>query len=352
MKEICIHCQRSSTDGNLWCQEVVCPIGRMHTVFSFGEPFGDLEIVKLVTILRSSAIYEAKQKNEPVLLKIAHDGHHHRLKREAEFLWSLQQNKTIHSMLPTIRPALAGTQLAYGKLAHQGKLRYYSLFEYKPGELLANYLTKKPQPYFQEVAWIGISLTEAIALLHQQQLLHLALQPESIHLRFDKQGIPRISLLDLGSLAPVNSKPNQQFQLTVPSYIAPELLDPQLQGKLTSSADVYGIGLLLYEMLEGHPAFKYHLRPDDEITKSVLRSQQLLITRDELSKLPQIAQKASQLDPQKRYQDIISLAQALLSASPTLPPEKKERKPDYQTTLFILASLMVITMILIFAFMT
>ncbi|MBK8932986.1 MAG: hypothetical protein IPM76_11850 [Chloroflexi bacterium] len=83
MKQICIHCGRKSTGGSLWCQESYCSIDNMVTVFDYGETVGDLNIVKLLAVLRTSSIYEAERQGQKVLLKIAHAGFQERLKREA-----------------------------------------------------------------------------------------------------------------------------------------------------------------------------------------------------------------------------------------------------------------------------
>src|SRR5215510_9024721 len=73
MKRVCTHCERISTDGNVWCQTPTCPSGTLTVVFDYGESLGDLEVVRLLRVLRMSAIYEAKRGNEQVLLKVAHD---------------------------------------------------------------------------------------------------------------------------------------------------------------------------------------------------------------------------------------------------------------------------------------
>ena len=74
MKRVCTHCERVSTDGNLWCQNRDCPSGTLTAVFDYGERLGDIEIVHLMRIFRMSALYEARRGTDQILLKVAHDG--------------------------------------------------------------------------------------------------------------------------------------------------------------------------------------------------------------------------------------------------------------------------------------
>ena len=87
MKQACLLCERTSLDGNLFCQESYCPAEMSPTILDAGEWFGDVEIVKPIIVLRSSVLYEARHQKKRVLLKVAHPGFHskERLKREAEF---------------------------------------------------------------------------------------------------------------------------------------------------------------------------------------------------------------------------------------------------------------------------
>lgn len=350
MKQVCTQCNRTAYDGNLWCQEPDCPIGRMPPVFSYGEPFGDFEIAKNLAVLRSSALYAAVRAGEKVLLKIAHAGCQERLKRESEFLQGLQQQKLTHPMLPDLMPAHRETDLAYGKIAYHGKLKYFCVYAYREGDLLRELLLKNPQPWYQHAGWIALSITDVIGFIQDRQQLHLALSPESILVRYDKEDIPRITLVDLGAMTNEQSVPTHWDINFVPTaYAAPELLGTGRSAG--STTDIYGIGLILYEMLAGHPAFRFELRTEEAIRYDILHTDPLPIKRADLTELPIIARQATQRRPHMRMQNAAELADNLLRTIPLLPKEKPERRINWRAVAVILGAAIVISLLLATAIM-
>ncbi len=356
MKQICIHCGRKSSSGPIWCQESYCSLNNMVTVFDYGETIGELNIVKPLTVLRSATIYEAERTTEQglekVLLKVAHDGHQERLKREAIFLMQLQQNKQFHPMLPTLLPAHTQadiTQHPYGKTVFSEQTKYYCIFAHVEGDFLNNMLLKNPQPWYQHAGWIAISLADVIALMHQAQKLHLSLSPESILIRTDKSGTPRPVLMDLGSVSePANIRQNWNRHYVPPAYIAPEMLG-RAGGKVGPATDVYGLGLILHEMLAGRPAYSYRLRPDEDIYRDVLDAEPSRMNRADLKNVPQIANRAISKEYQTRQPDIVSFAQELLAVFPPVPKEPKERRINWRVLGVILGVTLAISLLIAMA---
>ena len=149
MKQVCLLCNRTSPDNNLYCQETYCPAEMSPNILDYGEWLGDIEIVKPVMILRSAALYEATHHKKKVFLKVAHPGpeNKERLKREAEFLKAIQLKKDQNEFLPVLLPPYANTTIqvdAYGKAMLRGHLLYFYLFEFVEGEPLRDVLTKNP----------------------------------------------------------------------------------------------------------------------------------------------------------------------------------------------------------------
>ncbi len=163
-----------------------------------------------------------------------------------------------------------------------------------------------------------------------------------------KQGIPRPLLLDLGVGDLNNNIPqiwNDQYNL--PAYTAPEILAPN--GAITHSADVYGIGLLLYEMLTGRPAYEYHLKKDDTVFRSVKSGVFKPSGRIDLKEIPAIVEKAISVHPQSRFQDVLSFVNALKPYFPPIPAEKKSRGINWRIVFIVLAALLAVSLILMFA---
>lgn len=99
-----------------------------------------------------------------------------------------------------------------------------------------------------------IQICYALRYAHAQGVLHLGLKPENV--LFDGQG--NVKLSDFG-IAKITDRADESGQTPVlvgggtVGYLAPERLQPNKgdQQGLTAAADVYGLGMLFYEMLTG-----------------------------------------------------------------------------------------------------
>lgn len=98
---------------------------------------------------------------------------------------------------------------------------------------------------------------EALHAIHQKGLLHGAIRPENIILTtdLDDQPLVRIQHLDFGGVAQQSTVSNKfliETALDSLRYFAPE----QCSGEdSTAQTDVYGLGIVFYEMLAGEPPF-------------------------------------------------------------------------------------------------
>ena len=347
MKRVCTLCQRVSVDGNLWCQEPDCPAGNMPIILDYGEWLGDIEVIRLLRVLRTSAVYEAKRGKEMVLLKVAHPGCQDQLRREARTLIELA-NIQQHPMLPVLLPAYQQAdirQRPYGKTVFKDETKYYEVFKHAKGEFLRDMLLKNPQPWYQHAAWLTISLADSIAFLHiKASKLHLSLNPDIIFVRTDKQGILRPLLLDLGILGELQGvDPVWVKQYGVPAYTAPELI--ARDGPVGYAADVYGLGLVLYEMLAGYPAFRVTQRKDDEVRQMVVKGLPEPLARTDLSEdIHSIVHLAVERAPERRQQDVRAFAKMLRTKFGEVPAEKKR---SYNRTLLALAIVAVLATIVL-----
>jgi serine/threonine protein kinase/Tfp pilus assembly protein PilF len=112
-------------------------------------------------------------------------------------------------------------------------------------------------PYFRAAAWVAARLAEALQHAHARGVLHRDIKPSNILLGAD--GTPM--LLDF-NLAQGGGGDDQPPGGTV-AYMAPEhlralaLRDPALARRVDHRADVYALGMVLYEMLTGRSPFDH-----------------------------------------------------------------------------------------------
>jgi serine/threonine protein kinase len=350
MKRICERCNVISQDFNLWCQEKYCPAENATEIFDNGEWFGPIEIIQPIVITRSAIVYQASRENEKVLLKVANVGCEEKLRAEAKTFLQLTKLGQ-HPLLPVLLPAHPQGTIEnhpYGWIVIKGQLKYYEVFKFVDGTILRNLLLKNPQPWYQHASWITLSIADVVYYLHKAGKLHLCLNPDNILVRYDRQNIPRPILLDLGlgdSGQNVNQLWNDDYNL--PAYTAPEIANKS--SPVGPATDVYGLGMLLYEMLAGRPAYEYHIKKDISVLKAVMGGEFKPSGRIDLKNIPGIAEKAISRDYSLRFPDVLAFMRALQANVPRIPGERKSFQINWKIVFIILGSLLAISLLLMLA---
>ncbi len=366
MQQYCLVCERRSSSSNLYCEQTYCPGELSPWVFETGERIGDIEVVRLVTVLRSAVVYAALRQGEQVYVKIAHQGSHNkeRLKREAELLAVAQtQNVTapfFPVLLPPTVPSSAKGQ-TYGKVVAAGTLLYYYVFQYVEAESLRHVLRKQPQLWINHVGWISLGVATAVAYMHKRARFDFALSPEAVLVAFDKEppNTPRVLLVDLGVVSTGDQLPASWSPGFVdPVYAAPELVDDRNYEFKNQGAqiapeprtDVYGLGMLLYEMLIGEPPVTSLLRSDRDVLAAVQRGQRLAMDRvDDVKAVAELAQQATDVKPARRPSDPATFGHQLQTQFGPIPEARKRRTVSPRTLLVVACALLAIAFLLAFS---
>lgn len=151
---------------------------------------------------------------------------------------------------------------------------------------------------------------EAVAYAHQNLIVHRDIKPSNILVTSD--GVPK--LLDFGISKPLDSEENIANGTTVrgamtPEYASPEQIDG---GRITTSTDIYSLGILLFKLLTGTYPYDYKKRSsgsifheitaEDPIPPSHIPEATTLIDRSQLKgDIDNIILKALSKQPEDRY---------------------------------------------------
>jgi serine/threonine protein kinase len=137
----------------------------------------------------------------------------------------------------------------------------YLVMEFIRGCSLRQILYQEKQiPTAQCVEWIA-QVCGALEVAHQQGIIHRDLKPENIMLKSNPDGTITVKVVDFGlaKLVTGDGEDASSKHLTqtgevmgTPHYMAPEFYDADLIDK---RADIYAIGVILYEMLTGDTPF-------------------------------------------------------------------------------------------------
>lgn len=133
----------------------------------------------------------------------------------------------------------------YDGFEHDGC--HYLVLEYVNGLTLAQLLRQETCLDKSRAVKIAIQIAGGLAYAHAKQVIHRDIKPSNIMI--DQSGTARI--MDFG-IAAVTGEPDPLDTLQgTPRYMAPERLNNK---SASETADVFSLGMVLYEMLTGRPA--------------------------------------------------------------------------------------------------
>jgi len=294
-----------------WCRtcEHNCPANQLSAIFDVGEKFDAFEIKQVLRLFPTCVLYRAQRGNAMVLIKIAHRGYEDALKRESKMLAQLPEAPGVLTLLPGIE------QSPYSKFTVRNETKYYAIYRDVPGKFLDDMLWDNARPERKFVGWLILGVTEIVSRLHLQgKASPINPMPSNIIVQVDRKGVGRPTLVDMTtSFLP----PDWFCTFGIPAYFAPE----QLRGEpASSSTDVYALGLILYELLMGHPAYSVKARQDSEVRAMVLNTPPPALNLPELApNLLNIVTGSISKTPAQRPTNVREFAKVLHTLFGTVP---------------------------------
>src|SRR5262249_6869397 len=137
------------------------------------------------------------------------------------------------------------------EVGEYGGQHYFSMKLIEGGSLSARIaqLVKDPKAAARLLAQVARAIHHA----HQRGILHRDLKPSNVLLH--PRGQPHLTDFGLAKRVQGDRRQTQSGAIVgTPSYMAPE--QAAAKKVLTTAADIYSLGAILYEMLTGKPPFQ------------------------------------------------------------------------------------------------
>ena len=154
-------------------------------------------------------------------------------------------------------------ELRYSRMiTHKNVIRIYDFLhlqgayaismEYFPSHTLSGEIPGQKPMSFKKALGFSLDMATGMAVAHQAGVIHRDLKPANILV--NEEGL--LKIVDFGVAAAASSGDTQLtktgYVIGSPKYMAPEQI---LGKKVDATADVYSIGVIMYEMITGIPPY-------------------------------------------------------------------------------------------------
>lgn len=181
-----------------------------------------------------------------------------------------------------------------------GEHLQYIVMEYIDGITLKEYLDQRKDIRWKEAVHFTTQILRALQHAHDKGIVHRDIKPQNIMLLSD--GTIKVTDFGIARLSRTELRATTENEKAIGSvhYISPE----QARGEITDEkADLYSVGVALYEMLTGRLPFE----ADNAVSVAIMQMQSeptlpREINADIPEGLEQITMKAMQKDAAMRYQ--------------------------------------------------
>jgi hypothetical protein len=193
----------------------------------------------------------------------------------------------------------------------------YLVMEYLEGQDLDSLLHARRALSTEVVVDYAMQACEGLAEAHAAGIVHRDLKPANLFLARRMDGSVRVKLLDFGisklsapgGIAEV-AMTNTQALMGSPLYMAPEQL--RSSKNVDSRADIWSMGVILYEMLGGRPPFDGETLPVVCARIMTETPEPLHAVRPQVPRaLEAVVMRCLEREAQHRFQDVAALARAL-----------------------------------------
>jgi serine/threonine protein kinase len=196
----------------------------------------------------------------------------------------------------------------------------YIVMEYLEGQDLSARLSSVGRLPIEEAVAHVLEVCDALSEAHALGIVHRDLKPANLFLAQRANGSTRVKVLDFGISKMGASGIGKQMSLTgtgavmgSPLYMSPEQL--RGSGKVDESADIWALGVVLYEFLAGRPPFQAEAFPEQCALILTAPAPALRDHRPEVPPaLEAVVMRCLAKDLSSRFSSVGELTAALLAA--------------------------------------
>jgi len=148
----------------------------------------------------------------------------------------------------------------------------YFVLEYVDGQTITRYSDQRKLNTMERLKLFRQVCT-AVQFAHQNLIVHRDLKPSNILVTED--GTPKLLDFGIAKLLNADWSASVEATATISRLLTPEYASPeQLRGfPITTSSDVYSLGVVLYELLSGHRPFNFESRSLEEVVRMITASE-------------------------------------------------------------------------------
>jgi hypothetical protein len=187
----------------------------------------------------------------------------------------------------------------------------YIVFEYLEGTLLTDEIYRVGGMPVRRAARIAEQIASALQAAHNANIVHRDLKSDNVFLTDKDDALDHVKVLDFGVSRFLELEEAQRNMIVgTPEFMAPEQITAP--ATVDKRADVYALGVILYEMLTARRPFSNEDDPQQLMTRIVSEAPPPLM----LAEVPHalstiILEKMLAKDPADRFQTMADVASAL-----------------------------------------
>lgn len=213
--------------------------------------------------------------------------------------------------------------VAAGRLVHPGIVAatdfgrledgsFYLALEFVDGQSLAELLDDEKTLSPARAVGIAIQINDALCAAHGEDIVHRDMKPENVMLVRGEDGEDYVKVVDFG-IAKIRLDEEHQEGLTRAGLVfgTPEYMSPEqaMGNEADARSDLYGVGMLLYEMLAGSSPFR-----EEDVTAMLtaqIKQPPPPLSEDIPSEVRDVVMRLLSKDPDERPQSADELAEEL-----------------------------------------